>query len=194
MSERTILPAPPRRMLQASPAMKAAAQKAAEKLGLALLPKPELPPDPPANKAAKKPAPAEIRGNVSPEKIIDPEAEAWRKHRLEQRNALILALRKLAPDLFAGLERVHPPLAIGIREEILSVLPDTNKNVLSDVLRAHTSGQGYLTNLAAGQPRRHLDGSEAEPATPDAVTFARIRLAALQRKRQAQPKGPKPQP
>jgi sRNA-binding protein len=120
-----------------------------------------------------------------PTKDIDAEVAAWRRERLEQRNALILALRRLAPQLFGGLERDHPPLAIGIDKEIREQLHDVNRNILADVLRAHVSGPGYLKRLAVGEPRRHLDGSEAGSPSPGDMIGARARLEALQARRKA---------
>ena len=44
--------------------------------------------------------------------------------------------------------------------------------ILADVLRAHVGGQGYLTRLATGEARRHLDGSDAGPPKPGDVEGA----------------------
>jgi sRNA-binding protein len=120
---------------------------------------------------------------ISQKATVDPEAAAWRRERLALRNALILALRRIAPALFAGRERDHPPLAIGIDKEIQAALPDVNRNILGAVLRTHTAGQGYLTHLAAGEDRRHLDGSSAGPPVPGDVTGAASRLETMQKKR-----------
>jgi sRNA-binding protein len=161
-----------RRTLTASPAMRA-------RLGLVdPVPEPALVP-PPA--IAQKATVAEL----------DPEALARRRQRLEQHNALIMALRRLAPDLFAGRERDHPPVAIGIDKEIQAALPGVAPRVVSAVLRAHTGGQGYLTHLAAGEPRRHLDGSSAGPPAAGDVTGAASRLATLRRLRA--PRNTKPE-
>lgn len=89
------------------------------------------------------------------------------------------ALRRLVPELFAG--RRPPPLAIGIREEILAVLPDSDPKLLKDVLRVHTHSAGYLSHLAAGEPRPHLDGSEAGPPAPNEMSSAASELKAQQR-------------
>jgi hypothetical protein len=164
-------PARPRRTLTATPKMTAAAQR----LGLV-----EVAPAPPVP-VNHKPAP-ELPA-ISQKATVDPEAAAWRRQRLEQHNALIMALRRLAPDLFAGRERDHPPLAIGIDKEIQAALPGVAPRIVSAVLRAHTGGQGYLTHLAAGEPRRHLDGSSAGPPTPKDAEGAAARLKGLARRK-----------
>jgi hypothetical protein len=112
------------RTLTASPAMRAAAAAAAQKLGITV-----LPPANPARPESPAPAPAA----KSPVNMTA-------ASRRDVRNALVMRLRRLAPQLFAG--RHHPPLAIGIREEILAVLPDVDPQLLRDVLRAHTRSPG----------------------------------------------------
>jgi sRNA-binding protein len=74
-------------------------------------------------------------------------------------------------------------LAIGIDREILAALPGTNLIVLGAVLRAHCSGSGCLTHLAAGEPRRHLDGSSAGSPTPKDAEGAAARLKGLARRK-----------
>jgi sRNA-binding protein len=54
--------------------------------------------------------------------------------------------------------------------------------VLTDVLRMHTRAPGYLAHLAAGENRRHLDGTEAGTPTPDQQAYARVGLERLLKK------------
>ena len=168
------------RMLTASPAMRAAADAAAQKLGIKVPPtanppaRPESPaPAPAANSPVNITAASPPAANAA--HMPEPEPTAAASHR-NVRNALIMRLRRLAPHLFAS--RHHPPLAIGIREEILAVLSDVDPKLLKDVLRAHTRSPGYLAHLAAGEPRRHLDGSEAGPPAPNEMTSAASALKA----------------
>jgi hypothetical protein len=183
MSEATL--APPRRTLTASPAMLAAGQRRRAAIEAPPAPVPEAKPEAPKPGPAPEPAltPPPTIAQKATVAELDPEALARRRLRLEQHNALIMALRRLAPDLFAGRERDHPPLAIGIDKEIQAALPDVNPRIVSGVLRAHTGGQGYLEHLAAGAERRHLDGTSAGPPAPGDVTGAASRLAALRRLR-----------
>lgn len=123
---------------------------------------------PPAAPAPAAPAlsPAEREKLVQEHKAREAEEHRQAMIRRRQRTRQVLALlAERWPDLFS----TYTPLAIGIHQEIKRAVGDAvSVKDLGRALSFWTGTSAYPTQLAAGQPRRQLDGTEAgEPTEHD---------------------------
>ena len=113
---------------------------------------------PPA--APAQPDPAEIAARKAANVQREREAhEAAVIRRREQRREVLALLRARWPELFSA----PVPLAVGIRREIRESLGEARVPAahLDRALHHWTHGPRYLAAVAAGQRRRHLDGTDA---------------------------------
>lgn len=131
-----------------------------------------VPPDP-AEVAARKQA------NLQRER--EAHAAAVVRHRQQTREVLAL-LRSRWPALFTA----PVPLAVGVTHEIRAGLGEArvgearvSRMQLGRALRFWTRAPGYLAAVAAGQRRRHLDGTDA--GEPDEAQRQHAREILAQR-------------
>ena len=128
--------------------------------------------------APARPDPAEIAArkiaNVQRERETH---EAALVRRREQTREVLTLLRARWPEVF----RVPVPLAVGIRREIRESLGDARIPAahLDRALHHWTHGPLYLAAVAAGQQRRHLDGTDA--GEPDEAQREHARETLVQR-------------
>lgn len=123
-------------------------------------PVPPLPIPPDAAPAAK--------GRALPEAVVRREANLRRDR--EAREAAVVRRRQQTHEVLTLLRGRWPeaftspvPLAIGIVQEIRASLGNmpVSSEQLGRALYFWTHGLGYLATVAAGQRRRHLDGTDA---------------------------------
>ena len=98
------------------------------------------------------------------------------RHR-EQRREVLALLRARWPEVFSA----PVPLALGIQHEIKASLEEAGVPSLRlrRALQHWTQGTGYLAAVAAGQRRRHLDGTDA--GEPDEAHREHARAILAQR-------------
>lgn len=83
-------------------------------------------------------------------------------------------LFELYPHLF-GAEFL--PLKLGIFQELLALHPEQfQRDSLKLALGQHTRSTRYLQSVAAGKPRRDLQGAAVEPVAPEHIHFALLEL------------------
>ena len=112
----------------------------------------------------------------------DPPLNA-RQRRIHARKQAIKWLKQRWPRVFAG----QPvPLSLGANERILQArLEDSQAppaRSVKDALRWWVNQPPYLRRVAAGQPRRDLEGQEVEPVTSEHQAYARIRYREIKRR------------
>ena len=97
--------------------------------------------------------------------------------RREQTREVLALLRARWPAVFS----VPVPLALGIQHEIRAGLEEAGVPSLRlrQALQHWTQGTGYLAAVAAGQRRRHLDGTDA--GEPDEAQREHARETFAQR-------------
>ncbi len=127
---------------------------------------PSVPPAPsppevaPAVASPAQPDPAGAAAYPEADQGCEPgtREDAAARRRRQTREVLAL-LRARWPEAFAA----PVPLAIGIVQEIRKGLGETHVPAvqLSRAMQFWTRGPGYLATVAAGQRRRHLDGTDA---------------------------------
>jgi hypothetical protein len=86
------------------------------------------------------------------------------------RNAIWGALQCRFPKAFPSGRR--PPLAYGIREEIIRQCPDLDPVRVAQFLRWYCSGFSYLKNITQRRRRRGLDGVTVADITDKEVAVA----------------------
>lgn len=129
-----------------------------------------------SNEAARfntaKPQPPAPAQKTTVDEPPDPEYEAYRRARIESRNALFMKLRQLSPALFA--EKKPVPLAIGIDLAIIERLgldAAAEKERGSDlrvILSQYVNRFRYQKALSReGAVRVDLDGMPAGEVTPE---------------------------
>jgi sRNA-binding protein len=119
--------------------------------------------------------------------------------------------RRLAVDTLCVLAELFPagfrppsirPLKIGIRADLIARAPVTEAEA-EIALGYHCRSLRYLRGMIAGAARVDLDGLEVGPVTAGDATFAKVRIAAIRRRRKARkaaagshkvPAAPKPEP
>jgi sRNA-binding protein len=119
--------------------------------------------------------------------------------------------RRLAVDTLCVLAELFPaafrppsirPLKIGIRADLIARAAVTEAEA-EIALGYHCRSLRYLRGMIAGAARVDLDGLEVGPVTADDATFAKVRIAAIRRRRKAPkaaagsrkvPAAPKPEP
>lgn len=74
------------------------------------------------------------------------------------------ALLKILQDLFPVF-RDCSPLAIGIDKQLLTRLPDLDRQSLRTALRMHTNSLRYLKTIEKATHRLDLDGNSADEVT-----------------------------
>ena len=114
--------------------------------------------------APARPDPAEIAARKAANVQREREAHAAALvRRREQRREVMALLCARWPEVF----RVAVPLAVGIKREIRESLGEARIPAahLDRALHHWTHGPLYLAAVAAGQRRRHLDGTDA--SVPD---------------------------
>jgi len=152
-------------------------------LRLATKPRDQAPPAPPspippgAAPAAKVRALPEAMVRREANLLRDREAhEAADVRRRQQTHEVLALLRARWPGAFT----TPVPLAIGIVQEIREGLGETRvpSEQLGRTLYFWTHGLGYLATVAAGQRRRHLDGTDAGEPDETQRRHARDTLTA----------------
>ena len=129
---------------------------------------------PPATPA--QPDPAEIAARKAANVQREREAhEAAVIRRREQTREILALLRARWPELFSA----PVPLAVGIEREIREGLGEARvpSARLGRALHYWTNGPRYLAAVAAGQRRRHLDGTDAGEPDEAHREYARETLA-----------------
>lgn len=129
--------------------------------GAAPAPPSPIPPETmPATASPVRPGPTEaVVQKEAPPKCEPETREAAAARRRQQTREVLVLLRARWPEAFAA----PVPLAIGIVQEIRKGLGETHVPAaqLSRAMQFWTRGPGYLATVAAGQRRRHLDGTDA---------------------------------
>ena len=128
--------------------------------------------------APARPDPAEIAARKVANVQREREAhEAALVRRREQRREVMALLCARWPEVF----RVPVPLAVGIKREIREGLGEARIPAahLDRALHHWTHGPVYLAAVAAGQRRRHLDGTDA--GEPDEAQREHARETLAQR-------------
>ena len=130
--------------------------------------------------ALARPDPAEIaaRKAANVQREREEHEAAVVRHR-EQRREFLALLRARWPEMFMFSAPV--PLAVGVQHEIKASLEKAGVPAvgLGQALKHWTQGTGYLAAVAAGQRRRHLDGTDA--GEPDEAHREHAREALAQR-------------
>ena len=124
------------------------------------------------------PDPAEVAARKAANVQREREAhEAAVVRRREQRREVLALLRARWPAVFSA----PVPLAVGIQHEIKASLEEVGVPAvgLGQALKHWTQGTGYLAAVAAGQRRRHLDGTDA--GEPDETHREHARAILAQR-------------
>ncbi len=147
-------------------------------LRLPARPRDQVPASPALGDAPALPDPAEVaarkQANLQRERE---EHKAAVVRRRQQTRDILALLRARWPELFAA----PVPLATGITREIRDGLGETwvPTAQLSRALHYWTHAPGYLAAIAAGQRRRHLDGTDA--GEPDEAQQQHAREIIAQR-------------
>jgi ProQ/FINO family len=149
MTDTTLVEAParPRRTLTASPAMLAAAQRRRAAIEAPPAPVPKAKPE------APKPDPAPVA-------VAAPKADhkpRWRGRGVYD-PAIDALLRERWPVAFCV---PRPPLAVGIRDQILAAGLEVDAKALGLFLGWWVARSDYQDAICHGEPRRNLDGSPA---------------------------------
>ena len=97
-----------------------------------------------------------------------------------------IELRRRWPQVFAGPKAPKRPLAIGIRQAILSAAPDLDRADVWLALDDYTAGPTYLRACVAGAARIGLDGEPDGVVTASEAAFAAKRAAQIEQARARQ--------
>jgi sRNA-binding protein len=104
---------------------------------------------------------------------------------------VLIELRQAFPQVISRLD-VHKrrPLKIGISQDVQSLLPEVDPQVIGHAMRIYCSDRRYLAGLVAGAPRIDLTSAWCGEVTADQATTARkagLKAAARARAAAAQP-------
>lgn len=105
-------------------------------------------------------------------------SEAEKRARSETRWRVRALLAERFPKAFRGPGEPKPPLAVGIRAEILLALPDLSRRDLDIAMRDYVTGSTYLRSFVAGARRVDLEGSPVAEVTEAEISNAQLRLRA----------------
>jgi hypothetical protein len=148
-----------------------------------VIPRPEATPEAAANAS---PDAGLTAGSVTelrslPEPSFPSKKAARKAARLAEAKALLRRLADEWPGLFAASE--VRPLAIGVHQAILELLPEIDPKLLGAALRLHTRRAGYVAAiLSAGYPRFDLQGEPAGAVTAEQVQGLMAERARLAEK------------
>jgi sRNA-binding protein len=95
-------------------------------------------------------------------------------------------IRQLVRDLGITVFDTYSPLAVGIHAQLAELLAgEADAVAIARFLRHHTSRIPYLEAIARGEPRRDMNGIEAEPPTEDQRQYATRGLAIIAKRKAA---------
>ena len=83
------------------------------------------------------------------------------------------------PKLFAPKGAAKLPLALGVADDIIGLLPEIGRRRLHAALDDYTSGPTYLGSIVAGAPRFDLEGKLRGEVTEPEAKYARERMTSL---------------
>lgn len=89
--------------------------------------------------------------------------------------ATLEALRAHYPESIGQPDR---PLEIGVHRKLRDLHPEIARYRLRGAIALHVRQRPYVEALAAGAPRRALDGTPVEPVTEEQQAHAARRLAS----------------
>lgn len=95
-------------------------------------------------------------------------------------------LRTRFPGCFGRKGETKRPLAVGILNDIVALVPELSKTRIRQALQNYTSGPTYQRNLIPGVVRINLLGDDAGTVTAEQSQHAKEQLKAMRkRKREA---------
>lgn len=91
-------------------------------------------------------------------------------------------LHERFPQAFMAKGQVKKPLAVGIREQVLTVAPDLERKYVTYAISNYVLGRKYQESMVAGAQRVNIDGSPAVLVTEQDAGYARLVLQRLEQR------------